>query len=93
MPVIRMGNSCERPGCMRPLFEEGLCRRCWDLGRLCGSRLEDLRDEEMGCGSAQTFPVQRLHSTAAPALDWEKLEAEAARLGISIAEALAQATI
>jgi hypothetical protein len=80
VPIAFTGSTCARRDCTRPVWSDGLCGRCWRLGKLFG------KDPWM-------FAYEPLNGYAderdAVALPWERLEREAAARGIGVADVLA----
>jgi hypothetical protein len=81
VPIVYTGPQCERRGCRRPEWSDGLCGRCWRLARLFG------KDPRM-------FAYEPLDGYAgardAVELPWERLEREAAARGMGVADILAR---
>lgn len=83
---IRLGASCTREGCTKALFEDGLCRPCWNLASMFGRDPIDLASEpcrytDFQCPAALPADAE---------LDWDALERNASRLGISAADMFAR---
>jgi hypothetical protein len=77
MTIIRIGPACERPGCNRPVMEFGLCGPCLRLCRAMGRDPELFASEPLRGAAGHDQPT---------APDWDELEREAARRGLSLAE-------
>lgn len=35
-PMHFTGDQCAKAACVRPLYRDGLCARCWQLARMFG---------------------------------------------------------
>lgn len=81
MPVVYTGPICARRGCRYPPWKDGLCGRCWRLGKMFG------KDPRM-------FAYQPLDGYRderdTVAFGWDQWQEEARARGVSLADLFAE---